>query len=120
MKLSVSLDLSPIKTAALAQVDRYFNVKASQLSSVPVIHALKLVKAQTHLATPTSTPDPQLVAEAAAKNIDVDMLCLAILQKSVEMDAAIMTLETARQVAKAQIAAAASQQAINLIEQAHQ
>lgn len=120
LRLSVSLDLSRAKTEALAQIDRYFNAKVSQLSGVPVIHALKLAKAQAHLASPNSTPDPQLVAEAGAKGIELDTLCITILRKAVAMDAAIMTFEIARQAAKSQVAAAVSQQVINLVEKAHQ
>lgn len=117
MKLTVSLDLTPHKAAAITAIDDYYNRAALRVSGVPMIHALKLAKAQDAIAG--KTPDPQLVAEAAARNVDVHTLCVMIFQKSVDADTAIMALETQRQAAKTIINAATSQQAIDSIIKAH-
>lgn len=118
MKLSVSLDLSADRAAALQAIDKFYNMHAARLSSVPAIHALKLRWAQSILDDP-ATVHSTLSDEAATRGISIIDLCKLIVAKDAEVSDGVKSFESQRQTMKAQIAAATTQQQIIAITKAH-
>ena len=110
MKFSLDLDLTPLKTAALATIDSKASALTSPWDAKASMHAAKLKSAQAVLAG--AVKPPELIAEAAQRKLTVIGLCQLIVTKSDAQQSALLALDAKRQAAKAAVGQATTQPAI--------
>ena len=107
MKLSLSIDLEPLRQRAMAEVDAAY--AAIQPDPVAAIHAAK--------ADMAAARDPRLKAEADARGMSLETLCLLILVKRREVEDELLRLDAERLAVKERIRAAQSEQEIRALTQ---
>lgn len=108
MKLSPTVDLAPIRAAALERVDRAF---LPRVAPHPLAAAWSAKAARARAVLDGGTDDA-IATEARERGLAPADLARAILAKADESAAALMAAETARQAAKARVRAAPHQHAI--------
>ena len=106
MKLSLKIDLEPLRTQVLAQIDRDHEAKAA--GTLSTLHASKLVVARQFLAG--QTEHPCLTHEALLKGVSVRTLCQQIVAKDTEASKLVLQLEADRQALKAKVKTMLSEQ----------
>ena len=111
MKFSLNLDLTPLKTTALATIDASAAKITTSWSALAPMHAAKLQSAQAVLAGAAKTPE--LIAEAAQRKLTVIGLCQLIVEKAQTQQSALLALDAKRQAAKVAVGAATTQPAID-------
>ena len=97
MKLTLEIDLDPLREAAARQIDAVFETRARDVSACPTIHAVKARVARS------MTPNNDKATAVALA---------AILAKAAAADRAVLALDAQRRAAKQRLAAATSEQAI--------
>lgn len=109
MKLTPSVDLAPIRAAALDRVDLAF---LPRLAPSPLAAAYDEKARRARVMLDGGDADPAIIAEAGHRDLTPEALARVILFQAEVAANTIMRAEAARQTAKARVRAAPHQHAI--------
>lgn len=104
MKLSVGIDLAPVRQRAIDAVNAWAETQTRKVDAVPTLHAAKLAAAARR---------PELlVDEARARDVSVETLRTLIRAKADEAEERLLEIDARRRATIAQVAAASTEDAI--------
>ena len=111
MKLKANIPLDDKRAQAISEIDLRTERALASHNTMAMIYSQKRELAKKILEDGEAPPD-WLLLEAQSKGLEVNILCLQILERSVAEGVLPLLLEGVRQRAKAAVRAATSEQEI--------